>query len=195
MNLSVKGRQLDLGDALRHHVAERLEGVFEKYFGDAIEVTVTLSPEAHLYRSHIQAHVGRGIQMQASADAGEIYAAFDASADRLAKRLRRYKRRLRDHHQRQDAAAAMPAQQYVLAAPREDEDEEPAHDAETAPPVIAEMEGEVPELTVGEALMRLDLSDEPALMFRNRAHGGLNMLYRRRDGNVGWVDPRGNRSA
>ncbi len=194
MNLSVKGRQLDLGDALREHVAEKLDGVFEKYFGDAIEVAVTLSREAHLFRSQVQAHVGRGIQMQATAEADEIYAAFDASADRLAKRLRRYKRRLRDHHKGAADLESIPAQQYVLAAPTEEEDEEPASDGE-APPIIAEMEGEVPELTVGEALMRLDLSDEPALMFRNRAHGGLNMIYRRRDGNVGWVDPRGNRGA
>ncbi len=195
INLSVKGRQLDLGDALREHVAEKLDGVFEKYFGDAIEVVVTLSREGHLYRSLVQAHVGRGIQMQASADAGEIYAAFDASADRLAKRLRRYKRRLRDHHKGTPQLAGIPALQYVLAAPEDDEDEEPAGGDDAAPPIIAEMEGEVPELTVGEALMRLDLSEEPALMFRNRAHGGLNMIYRRRDGNVGWVDPRGNRGA
>ena len=196
INLSVKGRQLDLGDALREHVAEKLDGVFEKYFGDAIEVVVTLSREGHLYRSLVQAHVGRGIQVQASADAGEIYAAFDASADRLAKRLRRYKRRLRDHHKGTPQLAGIPALQYVLAAPGDDEeDEEPAGGEDAAPPIIAEMEGEVPELTVGEALMRLDLSEEPALMFRNRAHGGLNMIYRRRDGNVGWVDPRGNRGA
>jgi ribosomal subunit interface protein len=190
MNLSVMGRQLDLGEALRHHVADKLDEMFGKYFGDAIEVTVTLSREAHLFHSLIQAHVGRGIQLQASADAGEIYAAFDGSAEKLAKRLRRYKRRLRDHHK--GAAEGIPALQYVLAAPEEDE-EEPAEPNEAAPPIIAEMEGEVPELTVSEALMRLDLSDEPALMFRNRAHGGLNMIYRRRDGNVGWVDPRGNR--
>lgn len=191
MNLSVKGRQLDLGEALRHHVAAKLDGVFGKYFGDAIEVTVTLSREAHLYHSLVQAHVGRGIQLQASADADEIYAAFDAAADKLAKRLRRYKRRLRDHHR--GAAEGTPALQYVLAPPRDEEDEATAEPGEAAPPIIAEMEGEVPELTVSEALMRLDLSDEPALMFRNRAHGGLNMIYRRRDGNVGWVDPRGNR--
>jgi ribosomal subunit interface protein len=198
MNLSVKGRQLDLGDALRQHVADKLDGVFEKYFGDAIEVVVTLSREAHLYRSHVQAHVGRGITMQTTADAGDIYGAFDLSADKLAKRLRRYKRRLRDHHKTATALEGIPALQYVLAAPAEDNDgdgetDEPADGA--SPPIIAEMEGEVPELTVSEALMRLDLSEEPALMFRNRAHGGLNMIYRRRDGNVGWVDPRGNRSA
>jgi ribosomal subunit interface protein len=191
MQLTVRGKQIDVGDALRAHVGESLENVVGKYFGRPIEATVVLSREAHLYRAQISVHVGRGILLQSEAEADAPYPAFDAAAEHVAKRLRRYKRRLRDHH-RKDAEAE-PAQQYVLAPEAEDfvEGEDGAH---YEPVVVAEMATQIPTLSVGEAVMRLDLSDAAALMFRNRAHGGLNMIYRRGDGNIGWVDPRGNRA-
>jgi ribosomal subunit interface protein len=115
MQLSVKGKQLDVGDALRTHVDESLSRILDKYFGDALEVTVTLSRDAHLYRAVISAHVGRGIQLEAHGEANEPYPAFDGAADRLSKRLRRYKRRLRDHNSKAAEAAPLPAQQYILA--------------------------------------------------------------------------------
>jgi ribosomal subunit interface protein len=193
MQLTVTGKQLDVGDALRTHVAESLAGVLDKYFGSAIEANVVLSREAHRYRAQISIHVGRGITMASEAAAEAPYGAFDSAAEHLGKRLRRHKRRLRDHHRQ--TVEAEPAQQYILAAgdaaPAEDEHE----DADGAPAIIAEMTTEVPTLSVSEAVMRLDLADCGAMMFRNRAHGGLNMIYRRPDGNVGWVDPRGNRPA
>lgn len=191
MQLTVRGKQIDVGDALRAHVGESLDNVVGKYFGRPIEATVVLSREAHLYRAQISVHVGRGILLQSEAEADAPYPAFDAAAEHVAKRLRRYKRRLRDHH-RKDAEAE-PAQQYVLAPEAEDfvEGEDGAH---YEPVVVAEMATQIPTLSVGEAVMRLDLSDAAALMFRNRAHGGLNMIYRRGDGNIGWVDPRGNRA-
>jgi ribosomal subunit interface protein len=188
MQLTVKGKQLDVGEALRGHVADSLASVFDKYFGSAIEATVILSREAHLYRVHISAHIGRNIHAESVAEADAPYPAFDAAADHLAKRLRRHKRWLRDHHRQ--PVETEPAQQYVLAAP---EEEVVAGAPDGAPAVIAEMTAEVPTLSVSEAVLRLDLADSPALLFRNRAHGGLNMVYRRADGNVGWVDPRGNR--
>jgi ribosomal subunit interface protein len=192
MQLTVTGKQLDVGDSLRDHVADSLAGLFDKYFGNAIEATVVLSREAHRYRAQISAHVGRNITMASEAAAEAPYAAFDSAAEHLGKRLRRHKRRLRDHHRQ--PVEAEPAQQYVLAAG----DEASAADepgAGDAPAIIAEMATEVPTLSVGEAVMRLDLADGGAIMFRNRAHGGLNMVYRRPDGNVGWVDPQGNRPA
>ncbi|MEQ9607987.1 MAG: ribosome-associated translation inhibitor RaiA [Kiloniellaceae bacterium] len=192
MQLSVKGKQLDVGDALRTHVDESLSRILDKYFGDALEVAVTLSREAHLYRAVISAHVGRGIQMEAQGEANEPYPAFDAAADRMSKRLRRYKRRLRDHNSKAAEAAPLPAQQYILAGegPEESEDES---NADGQPAVVAEMTTEIPTLTVSEAVMRMDLANLPAMMFRNSAHGGLNMIYQRSDGNIGWIDPRGNR--
>jgi len=192
MQLSVKGKQLDVGDALRTHVDESLSRILDKYFGDALEVAVTLSREAHLYRAVISAHVGRGIQMEAQGEANEPYPAFDAAADRMSKRLRRYKRRLRDHNSKAAEAAPLPAQQYILAGEGSEESEDESN-ADGQPAVVAEMTTEIPTLTVSEAVMRMDLANLPAMMFRNSAHGGLNMIYQRSDGNIGWIDPRGNR--
>jgi ribosomal subunit interface protein len=192
MQLSVKGKQLDVGDALRTHVDESLSRILDKYFGDALEVTVTLSRDAHLYRAAISAHVGRGIQLEAHGEANEPYPAFDGAADRLSKRLRRYKRRLRDHNGKPAEAAALTARQYILAGERPEESEEESS-TDGQPAVVAEMTTEIPTLTVSEAVMRMDLASLPAMMFRNSAHGGLNMIYQRGDGNIGWLDPRGNR--
>ena len=196
MQLSVKGKQLDIGNALRVHVEASLERILGKYFGDAIVARVTLSREAHLYRASVSAHVGRNILLEAQGEAVEPYPAFDAAADRLSKRLRRHKRRLRNHHK--DAPAEyepVPAQQYILAdsEPGDAGSEQAEAGPEDQPVVVAEMAAEIPSLTVSEAVMRMDLADLPAMMFRNSAHGGLNMVYRRDDGNIGWLDPRGNR--
>lgn len=191
MQLTVRGKQLDVGDALRTHIGETLDNLVGKYFDKPIEATVVMSREAHLYRAQVSVHVGRGILLQSQATADAVYPAFDLAAEHLAKRLRRYKRRLRDHHR--NNVKVEPAQQYVLA-PEAEDFVEPENAAEAEPVIVAEMQAEIPNLSVSEAVMRLDLSDAPALMFRNRAHGGLNMIYRREDGNIGWVDPQGNRT-
>ncbi|HEY7689599.1 MAG TPA: ribosome-associated translation inhibitor RaiA [Dongiaceae bacterium] len=188
MQITVRGKQLDVGDALRTHAEDALRLVLAKYFSNPIEANVLLSRDAHLYRSQIHVHVGRGIDLHCQADGDAPYRAFDASVEHLGRRLGRHKRRLRDHH-RADTVIE-PAQQYILAG--ETEDEPPAEQANGSPVVIAEMATEIPTLTVGEAVMRLDLSGGPAMMFRNRAHGELNMIYRRDDSTIGWVDPRGN---
>ena len=193
MQVSVKGKQLDIGDALRTHIEQALEHVLGKYFSSAIEATVTLSRNAHLYRAALSAHVGRNIKLEAQGEASEPYIAFDAAADRLSKRLRRHKRRLRDHHKETSPDhEPLPAQQYILAG---DADGEESDIDAGQPAIIAEMATEIDSLTVSEAVMRMDLAELPAMLFRNSAHGGLNMVYRRPDGNVGWVDPRGNRSS
>jgi len=194
MHLSVKGKQLDVGDALRSHVAENLNGVVGKYFGKPIEANVVFSREAHLFRADISVHVGRGIMVQSIGEADEPYPAFDTACDKIAKRLSRYKGRLKDHHNSSEAVAAeaVQAKKYILQADAEEHHDghgEPA--AGHQPVVIAEMTTSITLLTVSEAVMRMELAELPAMMFRNRAHGGLNMVYRRTDGNVGWVDPKG----
>jgi ribosomal subunit interface protein len=187
MQLTVTGKQTDTGDALRRHVEISLGSILEKYFKTAIEAHVVFSKEAHLSRAEISVHIGRGIVVNAGAVAGETYTAYDAAAERIAKQLRRYKRRLRDHHAktREPAAESERARDYVLAPISE----EPEEDAGGGPAVVAEMSTELPNLTVSEAVMRLDLADAPALLFRNRSHGELNVVYRRADGNIGWIDP------
>lgn len=188
MQLTVKGKQLDVGDALRTHVADSLNAVVGKYFNKPIEANVVLTKDAHLYKADIQVHVGRGIVLQSASDATEPYPAFDTACDKLAKRLRRYKSRLRDHHSENGAAEVIPARYQILEAEAEEHHEEVPTDA-AHPMVVAEMETSIATLSVSEAVMRLELAQAPALMFHNGAHGRLNMVYRRADGNIGWVDP------
>jgi ribosomal subunit interface protein len=195
MQLSVTGKQTEIGEALRRHIEGSLGSILDKYFKTAIEAHVIVSKEAHLSRAEISIHIGRGIVVNARAAASDAYLAFDAAAERLAKQLRRYKRRLRDHHAkgREPAGAGERAMDYVLAPIGEEEPE--GEEAETgnvngAPAVIAEMSTELPSLTVGEAAMRMDLAEAPVLLFRNRSHGELNLVFRRTDGNIGWIDPK-----
>ncbi|MBP2228334.1 ribosome hibernation-promoting factor, HPF/YfiA family [Azospirillum agricola] len=191
MQLTVKGKQLDVGDALRTHVADSLTTVVGKYFNKPIEANVVLAKDAHLYKADIQVHVGRGIVLQSAADATEPYPAFDTACDKLAKRLRRYKSRLRDHHGENGSAAveALPARYQILEAEADDHEAEAPVDGAHQPMVVAEMETSIATLSVSEAVMRLELAQAPALMFHNGVHGRLNMVYRRADGNIGWVDP------
>jgi ribosomal subunit interface protein len=193
MQLTVTGKQVDVGDALRQHVETALESLLGKYFGTAIEAHAVFAREAHLIRSELSLHIGRGIVVNSRAAAADHYTAFDIAAERLGKQLRRYKRRLRDYHAKARAAAAEGpelARSFVLAPVDEETEAESAAPADgAAPVVIAEMSTELPHLTVGEAVMRMDLADLPVLLFRNRSHGELNIVYRRGDGNIGWVDP------
>jgi ribosomal subunit interface protein len=192
MQLTVTGKQIDVGEALRRRVEASLTSILAKYFGTAIEAHVVVAKEAHLARAEISVHIGRGIVVNARAAASEIYAALDAAGDRVAKQLRRYKRRLRDYHAkaRERVIATERARDYVLAPVVEEADGEAFEGtAGAGPAVIAEMSMELPQLTVGEAAMRMDLADMPVLLFRNRSHGELNLVYRRADGNIGWIDP------
>lgn len=189
MQISVKGKQLDVGEAWRSHVEENLPAVVGKYFENAQDALVTLAKQGATFHVDMVVHVGKRILVQSSGVTGDAYSAYDEAAEHLAKRLRRYKRRLRDHHHHHpDQEDALPAQQYVLAG----EDVESESEEKDEPMVIAEMETGIETLSVGEAVMRMDLANLPAMMFRNRAHGGLNMVYHRGDGHIGWVDPRGN---
>ena len=193
MKLTVKGKQIDVGTALGAHVDDSLSAIAGKYFRQPIEASVVFSREAHLFRADISVHAGRNIQLQSTATGDDAYAAFDVAAGRIAKRLRRHKRWLVDRgREAAEPAQPLPAQSYVLDAEAEPD---AAEDGEGRPVVIAEMATGIESLTVSEAVMRLDLGDMPALMFRNPAHGGLNMVYRRPDGHIGWVDPRGARDA
>jgi hypothetical protein len=138
--------------------------------------------------------VGRGILLQSSAEATEIYPAFDAAASKVGKRLRRYKRRLRDHHLHElRPAPEVTARQYVIDPDADlgEDDQE----AGTEPVIIAEMDTAIETMSVAEAVMRMDLAELPALLFRSGAHGGLNLIYRRADGHVGWIDPQGLKSS
>ncbi|HTK83759.1 MAG TPA: ribosome-associated translation inhibitor RaiA [Patescibacteria group bacterium] len=192
MQVTIQGKQIDLGNALRVHVQEKMEDVNSKFFNRATFATVTFSREGHghgLVKTHITLQVGKNIKVLADATEGDAYLSFDRASDKIADQLRRYKKRLRDHHERIEKlpdGEALSAREHVLA---DGHDEIPHGDD---PPIIAEMTMEIETLSVSEAVMRMDLAGLPALMFRNASHDGLNMIYRRADGNVGWVDPVGN---
>jgi ribosomal subunit interface protein len=187
MQLSIKGKQIDVGDALRHHVELQLKEIVSKYFNDSLDAQVTFSREAHMFRADIAVHAARGLVLQANADANEVYPAFDLAASRIQKRLRRYKNKIKHHHHETSVreGAALVASSFVLHGEEHDREE----DVNDNPVVVAEMTTDIDNLSVSEAVMRMDLAELPALMFRNRAHGGLNMIYRRSDGHIGWVDP------
>lgn len=194
MELSVHGKQIDVGDALRTHVEDRLEDLNEKYFNHATFATVTFSKEGHgkpRTKAHISIQLGKNIMVVADALDPDPYASFEAAATKVGKQMRRYKKKLRDHHDRLEQTPEgefLKARDYVLAAAPE-QDDAPEEEHAQDPVVVAEMSQNIQTMSVSEAVMRLDLSGEPALMFRNASHDGLSMVYKRSDGNIGWVDP------
>jgi len=187
MDISVKGKNLDVGEALRGHVTDTLGNAVTKYFMRAIDANVIFSRQGHWLRADISVHPGpRGLVVQGGSESTDAYTAFDGALERISKQLRRYKRRLSDHHKHKHRLnEVLPALQYVIEP--EHEEKEVAEDAQ--PTIIAEMPDHIATLTVGEAVMRMDLADAPVVMFRNAASGRLNVVYRRADGNIGWIDP------
>ncbi len=199
MELNVHGKQINVGDALRTHVADKLTDLNEKYFNHAAFATVTFSKEGHgkaETRAHIVIQLGKNVMVVADATDHDPYASFEAAATKVGKQMRRYKKKLRDHHERVEQTPEneiTKARDYVLAAAPEQDDapEDQVSEAPEEPLIVAEMTQEILTMSVSEAVMRLDLSGQPAMMFRNAHHEGINMVYRREDGNVGWVDPEG----
>lgn len=200
MQVTVSGKQVEIGEAFPAYAEGLLDDVVDKYFDSGIDSNVTVSRAGSGLRVDISVHPGRGIVVQSHGEGATAHAAFDLALERIAKRLRRYKRRLRDHHRKEKSEAkqnALNAQRYVIAQPTEDDD-----DAETGltesgdnPVVIAEDTTEIDTLSVSEAVMRLDLADRAAIVFLNAGNGRVNVVYRRRDGNIGWVDPETNGAA
>lgn len=193
MELQVHGKQMDVGDALRTHVQDRLADVNEKYFNHTTHATVTFSKEGHGHpqtKAHISIQLGKNLNVVADATEKDPYNAFDSASEKAAKQIRRYKRKIRDNHEREDhtpESEIQKARQYVLAAVPE-QDDEPA-DSDFEPAVIAEMSQNLMTLSVSDAVMHMDLTHEDIFVFRNKKSDNLNVLYRRKDGNIGWIDP------
>jgi ribosomal subunit interface protein len=190
MEIQVSGKNMDLGEALQVHVSDRLTDGVTKYFGRGADAAVIFAKERHVVGCEITAHLASGVFLAAHGEAGDAYGAFDEALEKLEKRVRRYKRRLKKHHG--NGKGPMPAETaayYLLAPLAEEEEEGESALDDLAPVVVAEMETAVREMTVGEAVMQLDLAESPAIVFKNAAHGRLNVVYRRRDGHIGWIDP------
>jgi ribosomal subunit interface protein len=191
MQITVSGKQLDLSDALCVRVSAHLESIATKYFGHAQEADVTFSRARSFFICDINLHAGRGLRLRGEGEAMDANTAFDDAAEHIAKRLRRYRRRVNEHA-RDLANRERPeaARQFVVE--RADGDAGGANDARAdgmLAKVVAEQAAEINLLSVDEAVMQMDLADQPLLMFRNRTNGVLNVVYRRSDGNVGWIDP------
>jgi ribosomal subunit interface protein len=194
MQITVSGKQVDLSDALRVHVANHLDTITNKYFDHALEANITFSRARSFFTCDINMHAGRGLTLRGEGEAADAHAAFDDAAEHIAKRLRRYRRRMSEHS-RDQAARERPeaARQFVLREVYERDGGAQSVDgsSETGPhaAVVAETAAEILLLSVGDAVMRMDLADQPVLMFRNAANGNLNVVYRRSDGHIGWIDP------
>jgi len=191
MQITVSGKQVELSDALRTRVSDHLDVIASKYFDRALEAQVTFSRARSFFTCDINLHAGRGLRLRGEGEAADANSAFDDAAEHIAKRLRRYRRRVNEHA-RDSANRERPeaARQYILR--QEDEAAARAGNGQEAPThatVIAEQVTEISLLSVSEAVMRMDLADQPVLMFRNSTTGELNVVYRRSDGNIGWIDP------
>lgn len=188
MVFRVSGKNIDIGEVLRQRITERVKDVLEKYFDGTASGHVTVRREGSAYTTEGVLHLSSGITIHADGSAMDAYQSADAAALQIEKRMRRYKHRLKDHHA---GRAHTPDQSmtasYVLAAPLEDS--EAAHEGEYHPVIIAESATQLRRLSVGEAVMDLDLSGAPTLVFRHAGHGRVNIVYRRADGHIGWVDP------
>lgn len=191
MDIRVSGHQVDTGEALREHVTERLSGIAEKYFARAISAQVTFGPGPHDngFCCDIVAHVMQGLILKASGSAQEAHPAFDEAAAKIEKQLRRYMKRLKDRHAGNgngNGAAQIDADAgYTVFGVVPEAEEE----VEDNPLIIAETRVDVPESSVSDAVMMLDLRHTNALLFRNVNTGTYNMVYRRNDGTIGWVEP------
>ncbi|MBD3763295.1 MAG: ribosome-associated translation inhibitor RaiA [Rhodobacterales bacterium] len=188
MRYQISGKQIDIGEALQTHVKAELGELVEKYAQRPTEAVVIFSRSGFEFLCEATVHLSTGLNAAAKGHATEIYAAFESCREKLDKQLRRYKRRLRNHHATRTAPVEYDGgSAYIVASANEVEDAEPES---LQPVVIAEMETKIPMITVGEAIMQLELAGQKMLVFRNEGHGGVNVVYRRDDGNIGWIDPR-----
>ena len=191
MRIQIAGRQMDVGEALRTRIEGELAGGVGKYFNRATDAVVTVAKNGGSgVNVDCAVHLSSGISLQAQGHGGDAHSAFSDAMTKLETRVRRYKRRLKNHHA--DNKAPLPAEDaaaYVLAPLADEADTDAPGEDEGGPLVIAETKVAVRTMPVAMAVMQLDFSDSPALLFRNAKHGGLNVVYRRADGNIGWVDP------
>ncbi len=190
MTIRISGKSINIGEALRERVGDRTEEVLRKYFEGNYSGHFTIGKHKTGFRTDCALHLDSGITLEAEATAGDAYASADQAIEHIEKRLRRYKNRLKDRSQRKAAAAsadlaALNAASYVIESPADDDQEITAYN----PVVIAESTTSLKRLSVSEAVMELDLTGVPVIVFLHATNDRVNVIYRRPDGNVGWVDP------
>ena len=187
MQYQITGKHIDIGDSLQSHVKSSVDEVVEKFAGRPTDAHVVFSKSGSEFVCETVIHLSTGMTTQARGHAHEIYASFESSCEKIEKQLRRYKRRLKDHH-RERPVELSEASAYILASSDGPDAAEPES---LQPMIIAEMEATIPSLSVGEAVMQMELAGAPVLVFRNeKQSAGVNVVYRRDDGNIGWIDPK-----
>ena len=195
MQIQIAGKNMALGDALKARIADELEAVVGKYFDRPADGHVTVMKDGHEIEVDCNIHLPSGIILQSQGRANDAHAALDVALAKLDKRVRRYKRRLRDHHKNDKSPLPSEFVQSFVIQPVDEDDMEDDTGVErydgpdASPLIIAETRTKLNTMSVSTAVMQLDLSENPSIMFRNAANGRLNMVYRRPDGHVGWVDP------
>ncbi|MBP7649820.1 MAG: ribosome-associated translation inhibitor RaiA [Phenylobacterium sp.] len=200
MQVLVSGKHVAVGEALRERVTHEITGSIGKYFDRGGAADVVVSREGHSFRVDCALKLATGQALQSHGLGADAHGAFDAALAKIETRVRRYKRRLKSHSPQAAARAAETASYFVIQSPDDDEaedawdfgaDGETSHDAHALPSamVIAETEKDIKTMTVSMAVMELDLTESQTIVFRNAAHGGLSVVYRRPDGNIGWIDP------
>lgn len=193
MQVQIAGKKIEVGAALQERIAYGLEARVSKYFNRTGEAFVTVSKPGWAFYVDCSIHLPSGVTLQAHGEGDDGYQAFEMALDKIEKRVRRYKNRLRDHRGKENGVSEAAYERIIqLPQPAEEADgadEAVDGDAGESPAIVAESDMLIRTMTVSMAVMQLELADSPAVMFRNAAHGRLNMVYRRPDGNVGWVDP------
>ena len=190
MDIRVSGHQIDTGAALQEHASDRLGSIVDKHFSRALSSAVTFGKApGNAFDCDIVLHVNQGLILKSHGEAHDVHVAFDQAADKIEKQLRRYRRRLKDRHEQAAHAQREEDAAYTVFAYVEPEAEEDEDQGADAPPVIAETRVDIPEVSVSDAVMLLDLRHTNALFFKNAGTGRHNMVYRRRDGSIGWVEP------
>lgn len=190
MQISVSGKGVDVGASLQSHIENQIEEHVKKYIDRVTSINVVISREAHLFRVDITGNMGThaGLVVRGRGALEDVYAAFDEALEKISKQLRRYKRKITNHHknshEQQANVVHKTGTKYVISPDSGEHDED-----KQAGLIIAEKPTDIETLTVSEAVMKMDLQDLPAVMFFNSAHGRLNVVYKRVDGNISWVDP------
>lgn len=188
MNLRISGKHMDIGDAFRARIETRIGESIEKYFSGGFAGHVTVSKSGSRYTADCMVRLDSGTALQATADAQDPIPAFESAADRLEKRLRRYKRRLKSHNSGASGESATDIAYTVVAPiPDDDDDQELAEDY--APAIVAESSMSLKTMSVASAVIELDTTESPVFVFRNAGNAQINIVYRRSDGNIGWIDP------
>lgn len=188
MTLQITGKNVDAGDAYQTYVADKIRSVLKKYLGREVDGHVRLEKERGLFKTNCSVRLASGLLLEAHGTGGDAYSSADSAVERLETRVRRYKGRLKSHSSAATAAGRrkgdIDARDYVVSVAEDDHHEEQAAN----PLIVAETPHSIGEMTVSEAVMKFDLLESPFMIFRNAAHGGLNVVYRRGDGHIGWID-------